>query len=98
MYLNLIILSAATLANHSSVALVYSLIGMAFAIMMWVIAYHFTSYTLLNQQYGIGLKKCLDPPSRTILQPDNKSEKELSHNTATKTVVELREALLESDS
>ena len=102
MYLNLIILSAATLANHSSVALVYSLIGMAFAIMMWVIAYHFYILYIAKSAIWHSIEEMFISTFKnhpaTSQQERERALTPNPHNTATKTVVELREALLESDS
>ena len=51
-YLNLITISATALAGANPPALVSSLVGIVFVIMMGIIAYHFTSSTLLSQTCG----------------------------------------------
>ena len=102
-YSNLIILSAITLAmgpdanSQLVAALVYSLVGMVFAIMVGVIVYHFhTLYTAHTLVLRIQIK--ISNFFRGVKTP--KKNEELSPESATKvistTVLELREPLLDN--
>ena len=102
-YSNLIILSVITLAmgpvanSQLAVALVYSLVGMVFAIMVGVIVYHFhTLYTAHTLVLRIQIK--ISNFFHGVKTP--KKNEELSPESATKvvstTVIELREPLLDN--
>ena len=102
-YSNLIILSAITLAlgpvanSRLPVALVYTLVGMVFAIMMGIIVYHFhTLYTA--HIFVLRIQTKISDFFRGVKTP--KKDEEPSPKSATKvvttTVIELREPLLDN--
>ena len=103
-YLNLIVLSAATLAGLNSAPLVYSLVGIVFVTMIGIIVYHFhitcaakssmwlkvvATFSSFQKQT---LKSTTSPPEE---MPANISSHD-PHKSVTKTVIELREPLLET--
>ena len=106
-YLNLIVLSAVTLAELESPALVHSLVGTVFITMMAIIAYHF--HTLYISKSTIW-KKIETKASRVLenirwsrdtkntppVLPPPMSSSHDPHEIVSKTVIELREPLLES--
>ena len=105
-YLNLIVLSAITLAGLSSAALVYSLVGIVFVTMIGIIVYHFhITYTAKSAMW---LKVCtgmtnsakeLQAFFSTYRPPTDAPVHSSSHDPhkiVTKTVIELREPLLEN--
>ena len=103
-YLNLIILSATTLAGLDSAALVYSLVGIVFVTMIGIIVYHFhITYTAKSEMwYKLKTKllkvmvvlKCLlsNTPATPVFDTCSHDQ----HKIVTKTVIELREPLLEN--
>ena len=109
-YLNLLVLSAATLANANSPALVYSLVGKVFAIMIIIIVYHFhlfytakTSAWLKFQArmtcFRGALKRVTaghvsQPPPMTSNRVNASSHD--PHRIITKTEIDLREPLLDN--
>ena len=101
-YSNLIILSAITLAvgpvanSRLAAALVYSLVGMMFVIMMGVIVYHFHT---LYISHSLKLKVQANISHLIGRLKTPKEDEEPTPNSATKevstTVIELREPLLD---
>ena len=100
-YLNLITLSAATLAGVNQIVLVNTLIGIVFATMLGTIIYQFHLLYISNTATWLKIRAkvstCLQKPNTTtktetpiINTPTN------SAKTVSKTVVELREPLLET--
>ena len=100
-YLNLVALSALALADANSAALVYSLIGMVFVLMLGIITYHF--HICYIAKSAIWLKIRIKISALT-----NKKEAEIlmdglavkppqdTHKVITKTVIDIREPLLEN--
>jgi predicted outer membrane repeat protein len=103
-YLNLIVLSAATLAGFNSAALVYTLIGIVYATLMGITLYHFhITYTVktaiwlkirtrtvyLVTSWNNRTAPITDHPISTASSHD-------PHKIISKTVIELREPLLDS--
>ena len=107
-YLNLIVLSAVTLAELESPALVHSLVGTVFITMMAIIAYHF--HTLYISKSTIWKK--IETKVSSVIEsiwllidtkntapvplPANISSHD-PHKIVSETTVELREPLLEND-
>ena len=100
-YLNLIVLSAATLAGVNEIVLVNTLIGIVFATMLGTIVYQFHLLYISNTATWLKIRAkvstCLQKLNATtktetpiINTPTN------SAKTVSKTVIELREPLLET--
>ena len=102
-YSNLIILSAITLAvgpvanSRLSAALVYSLVGMVFVIMVGVIVYHFhTLYTAHTLVLRIQTKISDFFRGVKTAKKDEETSPESATKVVTTTVIELREPLLDN--
>ena len=100
-YLNLIVLSATTLTGLNAAALVYSLVGLVFVIMIALSAYQFHLLYIAKTTLWLRLKnKC--PRFRKklseeqITPPNTINPSHDPHKIVTKTVIDLREPLLES--
>ena len=109
-YLNLITLSAATLAGASSPALVYTLVGVVFVIMLVTIVQQLylvciaksaiwlwtkgRGVKIMESFKSLGIKKAVDHPMTT---PHTGYSSHDQHRIVTKTVIDLRETLLEDD-
>ena len=98
-YLNLIILSAATSNKVNSLVLVYSLVGMVFAIMLGIIYYHFhilyitkstvwLKFTLKLAYFRRRLRNMADAERAPLIPPSDSRH-------VTKSVLNLRESLME---
>ena len=104
-YLNLIVLSAITLAGLNSAALVYSLVGIVFVTMIGIIVYHFhITYTAKSAMW-LKVRTGLTNSAKRLLKlfstsppptdaPVHSSSHD-PHEVVTKTIIELREPLLE---
>jgi hypothetical protein len=91
-YLNLVVLSAATLAGFSSVALVYSLVGIVFATVMGIIVFHFARLPIV----ATGFSRLLRRKSNSALTTEcNAIQMNTTSRPATKSEVCLREPLLD---
>ena len=102
-YLNLIVLSATTLTGLNTAALVYSLVGLVFVTMIALCAYQFHLLYVVKTTLWLRLKNKW-PRFRKKLSEDQISDDtpqntiNLSHDphkVVTKTVIELREPLLD---
>lgn len=90
LYLNLIILSAATSNDVNSPAVANSLVGMVFAIMMGIIVYQFYDLYLKKLTTWANIRAKLHMPSpETAIQ-----QVPVSTSSVTSTVVDIREPLL----
>lgn len=106
-YLNLVALSAVTLAGANSKALVYSLIGIVFATMMGIIVYHFHIHYTAKSSPWLRIKVEVLSVVETLTNR-KKAESLLEipavsaksshdpHKIATKSVIDIREPLLEN--
>jgi hypothetical protein len=93
-YLNLIALSAITLAGFSSAALVYSLVGIVFATVMGVIVFHFAHLPTVVACFS---RLQMRIKSAVALTTENTTiEMKTTSNQATTSEVCLREPLLEN--
>ncbi len=102
-YLNLVILSAATSSGLNSAALVYSLVGIVFATTIGIIVYHFHILYTAKSAMWLKMKTMLsglktkvrksDTISVSVETPVATSEGD-PRQKATTTVLELREPLL----
>ena len=104
-YLNLIVLSAITLAGLNSTALVHSLVGIVFVTMIGIIVYHFhITYTAksamwlkVHTRMTISAKRLQElfstspPPTDAPVYSSSHDP----HEVVTKTIIKLREPLLE---
>ena len=100
-YLNLVVLSVTALIDLNTAALVYSLVGLVFVVMIALIAHQFhllyiaktALWLRLNNKWPRFRKEQTDsgdtPPGITNLSQD-------PHKIVTKTVIELREPLLDN--
>ena len=100
-YFNLVILSTATLAEYKWPALVYLLVGVVFATMVCAIVYQFHLLYIAKTALWLRVKAKLSPyfqHSKSPPQPEallpNPSHN--PHKIVSKTVIELREPLLET--
>ena len=101
-YLNLVILSTATLAKLNSTALIYSMVGTVFITMIGIILYHFHIQYTAKLSIWVYMVSLLGAKLRTFstIDPPINLPVCLSqdpHKIVSKTVVELREPLLEND-
>jgi predicted outer membrane repeat protein len=94
-YLNLIVLSAITLAGFSSAALVYSLVGIVFATVMGVIVFHFARFPTVAAWFS-RLQMWIKPTA-ALTTEDTTIEMKTTSNQATTSEVCLREPLLENE-
>ena len=105
-YLNLITLSAVTLAGANSAALVYSLVGIVFVTMIGIMVYHFhilyvvksAIWLKIKERLSSTFKKTSRPPLNTETVPcaPNNATSHDPRKIVSKTVIELREPLLEN--
>ena len=104
-YLNLIVISATSLANSSnSPAVVYFLVGIVFVIMIGIIIYHFhLSFTAKSAMWLQAKKKVSSyinktkAQSRRLERPaQTGTSSHDPHKIVSETVIDLREPLLES--
>ena len=100
-YLNLIILSAATLADVNTPALVYTLVGVMFATMVGIVIYHFhicyTAKSALWQKIEAKVTLCLQKkPKEAAVNDPIVNTGASSTKIVTKTHIELREPILEN--
>ncbi len=100
-YFNLVVLSTATLAEYKWPALVYSLVGMVLATMLCAVVYQFHLLYIAKTALWLRLKAKLSPyfqhsksPPRAEAPVPNPSHD--THKIVTKSVIELREPLLET--
>ena len=101
-YLNLVILSTATLAKLNSTALIYSMVGTVFITMMGIILYHFHIQCTAKLSIWVYMMSLLGAKLRTFSTIDPPVDLSVGlsqdpHKIVSKTVVELREPLLEID-
>ncbi len=102
-YLNIITLSTTTLADANSAGVVYSLVGIVFATMVWIIVYHFhIAYTaklpiwvkfrttIIEGIKNLTARKAHLPP------PVADASSQDPHKIISKTVIDLREPLLDN--
>jgi hypothetical protein len=89
-YLNLIVLSAATLAGFGSVALVHSLVGIVFATVMGIIAFHFACLPIVAACFSR-----LQLRVKPLTTENNTIEMNTTSKQATTSEVCLREPLLD---
>ena len=96
-FLNFIILSAARSNGAASFEMTFSLVGIVFAIMSGIIFHHF--YLLYIAKSALWLKFTLFLPSKVKRcgNVENESERSPLINQPTKTVVSLREPLMEEN-
>ena len=101
-YLNLIILSAATSNQVNSLGLVYSLVGMVFTIMLGIIYYHFHLFYIAKStvwlKFASKLTYFLDIRKRSRNMTDAERAPLIPSSDArhvTKSVLNLRESLME---
>ena len=98
-YLNLIALSAATLAGANSPTLMYILVGTVFATTVGVIIYHFYICYIaklpVTMRIGAKIVRVMEIMKTTKEAPVNPSA-HTSHDMATRTAIPLREPLLET--
>jgi hypothetical protein len=92
-YLNLIVLSAATLAGFSSAALVYSLVGIVFATVMGIIAFHFARLPIVAACFNRQFR--LIPTATLITESTSVNRTSTMSRQATRSEVCLREPLLD---
>lgn len=104
-YLNIILLSAATLADANTPPLVYTLVGFAFAMMMAIIVYHFHRFCLtkfavwskmVTKMHAVVINIYAPEavaPAYADVAPVNAKESKMM---VTRTVINLREPLLEN--
>ena len=103
-YLNLIVLSAVTSAELESPALVHSLVGTVFITMMAIIAYHFhilyisksTIWKKIETKVSSVIESVRWSTDTSPVLPLAKSSSDDPHKIVSKTVIDLREPLLES--
>ena len=106
-YLNLIVLSAVTLAELESPALMHSLVGTVFITMIAIIAYHFhilyISKSTIWKKIETKVSRVLesiwlltDTKNTPLVLPPPMSSSHDPHKIVSKTVIELCEPLLES--
>ena len=107
-YLNLILISGMTITEYNSPAIVYSLVGVVFVTMIGIIVYHF--HITFTAKSGIWLKLETKWASFIFIVTHSKGAAAENQNSlqffrtsshdpdriVTKTVIELREPLLES--
>ena len=98
-YLNLIILSAATSIKVNSLGLVYSLIGMVFAIMVGIIYYHFHLLYITKSTLWLKFTSKLTNIRKRLRNVTDAERAPLVHPSdaryVTKSVITLRESLME---
>ena len=98
-YLNLILLSVTTLTGLNTAALVYSLVGLVFVVMIALIAHQFHLLYIAKTALWLRLKnkwprfRKVSPEVQTNDDTINPSHD--PHKLVTKTVIELREPLLD---
>ncbi len=103
-YLNLVILSSATLADVNTPALIYFLVGLVFVTMVAIIAYHFhilyTVKAALWLRIQAKVASCVRKKQKVTTEDDPAAKAGVSSHDQTKIVsqthVELREPLLEN--
>ena len=103
MYLNLVVLSAATLADMNSPALVYSLVGVTLATLIGIMVYHFHICYITRTTFWQRIKtKVISPfkkkPKETDIDDPTVGTDLPSHDPTklvTKTHIDLREPLLD---
>jgi predicted outer membrane repeat protein len=103
-YLNLVVLSSITLAEVShEIELSYSLVGIMFVTTLGIIVYHFhllyTAKSVMWLKFIATVSQCRDHKSTKTPQPMSNTTTTSSHDPhkiVSKTVVELREPLLEN--
>ena len=100
-YLNLVVLSVTALTGLNTAALVYSLVGLVFAVMIALIAHQFHLLYIAKTTLWLRLKnkwprlRKEQPEVNTPLNAVNPSHD--PHKLVTKSVIDLREPLLDSD-
>ena len=96
-YLNLIVLSVTALIGLNSPALVYSLVGLVFVVMMALIAHQFHLFYIAKTALWLRLKskwpqfRKVSPEVQISINPSHDQ-----HKLVTRTVIDLREPLLDS--
>ena len=102
-YLNLIVLSVTTLAGLDTAALVYSLVGLVFVVMIALIAHQFHLLYIAKTALWQRLKnkwprfRKEQPEVNTPLNAVSVNPSHDPHKLVTKSVIDLREPLLDSD-
>ena len=99
-YLNLILLSTTTHAGLNTAALVYSLVGLVFVVMIALIAHQFHLLYIAKTALWLRLKKkwprFRKEQSEVQTSDDTINPSHETNKIVTKTVIELREPLLDS--
>ena len=98
-YLNLVLISCITVTKYNSPAIVYSLIGVVFVTMIGIIVYHFhIAYIAESTRFRKKVSSFISLLKHLRTSSDNPQPVGPSHDpeNVTKTVIELREPLLES--
>ena len=103
-YLNLIVLSATALTRLNTAALVYSLVGLVFVVMIALIAHQFHLLYIAKTALWLRLKnkwpRFKKEPQEVQISdsatPENINPSHDPHKLVTKTVIELREPLLDN--
>ena len=98
MFLNLIILSSATSNNTNSPALVYSLVGTVFALMMGIILYqvylNYISKSSVWLQIKVTLLFCLKPKKKPMANTEAGPLIPPNTGIVTTSVLKFRESLI----
>ena len=96
-YLNLIVLSVTALIGLNTAALVYSLVGLVFVSMIALIAHQFHLLYVAKTALWLRLKRRFRKvPTEVQISDDTVNQSHDPHNIVTKSVIELREPLLDS--
>ena len=96
-FLNLIILSAARLNWADSFEMTFSLVGIIFVIMNGIIFYHFYLLYIAKSALWLKFTSFLLSKVKRCGNVENESERSPLINQPTKTVVSLREPLMEEN-
>ena len=99
-YLNLIVLSVTAVTGLNTAALVYSLVGLVFLVMIALIAHQFHLLYIAKTALWLWLKNKWpefrkEQPEEQITPPNTVNPSHDPHKLVTKSVIELREPLLE---
>ena len=99
-YLNLVVLSVTALTGLNTAALVYSLVGLVFVVMITLIAHQFHLLYIAKTALWLRLKnkwpRFRREQSEVQISDDAINTSHDPHKIVTKTVIELREPLLDS--
>ena len=96
-FLNLIVLSTAKLYNNDSFELIFSLVGMVFAIMMCIIFYHFCFFYISKSRLWLKFISILLTLSQRFKKQEEDDEIAPLIIHPPRAIIGLRESLLEEN-